>query len=127
MNLAKRKNGIYYIQYFDSKDKRIRRVSTSKKNKREALFFLSEFNSHLNQKVQLSYSSLEDFKNEYIKYIGKTHSKKYLDSIELSFRQLLKSTKNISLVDIKTIQVQKFLSETFQRTEKGAGLYLRTL
>ena len=121
MNLAKRKNGIYYIQYFDSAENRIRRVSTSKRSKREALLFLSEFNDHLKSRTQLNYSSLCDFKNEYVRHIEKTYSTKYLSSIELSFRQLLKNVNNISLVDIKVNQVQQFLSETFQRTEKGAA------
>ena len=75
----------------------------------------------------MSYTSLEDFKKEYINYIGKTHSKKYLSSIELSFRQLLKHTNNIALGNIKTVHAQKFLIETYQRTEKSAELYLRTL
>lgn len=127
MNLAKRKNGIYYIQYFDSVENKIRRVSTSKRNKKEALLFLSEFNGHLSLKTQLNYYSLSDFKDEYIRYIGRTYSTKYLSSIELSFRQLSKKINNVLLLDIKVNQVQEFLSETFQRTEKGAELYLRTL
>jgi len=87
MNLAKRKNGIYYIQYFDSEENKIRRVSTSKRNKSDAFLFLSEFDNHLKSKTQIKYSTLSGFKDEYIRYIGKTHSTKYLSSIELSFRQ----------------------------------------
>ncbi|MCP5061780.1 MAG: tyrosine-type recombinase/integrase [Ignavibacteriae bacterium] len=127
MNLAKRKNGIYYIQYFDSEDNKTRRVSTSKRNKSDALLFLAEFDNYLKSKTQLKHSTLNSFKDEYIRYIGRTHSVKYLSSIELSFRQLLKSIRDIPLLEIKVIHVQEFLSETYQRTEKGAELYLRTL
>ena len=38
MILAKRKNGIYYIQYFDNEENRIRRISTGERIKREHKF-----------------------------------------------------------------------------------------
>jgi len=127
MNLAKRNNGIYYIQYFDSEEKKIKRVSTSKRNKKEALLFLFEFNKIIKSKTQLTSSSLCDIREEYIRYIGNAYSKKYLSSVKLSFRQLLKKIDDTSLDKIIVRQVQEFLSETFKRTERGAELYLRTL
>ena len=89
MILAKRKNGIYYIQYFDTEVQKIKRVSTSCRNKKEALKFLNEFDESLKSIAYRKSISLLDFRDEYVKFIGHTFSEKYLSSIELSFRQLL--------------------------------------
>jgi len=127
MILAKRNNGIYYIQFFDNEEQRIKRVSTSSRNKKEALKFLNNFNESFKSISSKQSISLINFKDEYVKFIGQTYSKKYLSSIELSFRQLLKFTNDISLKKISVRLTQEFLSMTFKRTEKGAELYLRTL
>jgi site-specific recombinase XerD len=127
MILAKRKNGIYYIQFFDNEEQKIKRVSTSSRNKKEALKFLNNFNESLKSISSNQSISLINFKNEYVIFIGQTHSKKYLSSIELSFRQLMKHTNDISLKKISVRLAQEFLSMTYKRTEKGAELYLRTL
>jgi len=127
MILAKRKNGIYYIQYFDTEEQKIKRVSTSTRNKNKALIFLSQFDETLKSKVDPKPSSLNEFRDEYVKFIGHTYSKKYLISIELSFRQLLNFIGDIYLKKISVRQVQEFLSMTHKRTEKGAELYLHTL
>jgi hypothetical protein len=127
MILIKRKNGVYYIQYFDPFEEKLRRVSTSSKNKKDALIFLKKFSNSLESNVYRKPVSLGDFRDEYVEFIGETYSKKYLTSIELSFRQLLKYTKDIPLKKISVRLTQEFLSFTFKRTEKGAQLYLRTL
>ncbi len=127
MHLNRRKNGIYYIQYFNNEEQKIKRVSTSTRNKKEALFFLKEFDKNLESKVHHKSISLTEFRDEYVKFIGETYSKKYHTSIELSFRQLLRFTDDILLTKINVRQVQEFLSITFRRTEKSAELYLRTL
>ncbi len=64
MNLAKRKNGIYYVQYFDVEENRVRRFSTGKRNKKEALKFLTEFHVHIKNKLQVKYLSLASFRDE---------------------------------------------------------------
>ena len=61
MILAKRKSGIYYIQYFDNEEQKVKRVSTSTRNKKEALFFLSQFDDLLKSKVDKIPSSLIEF------------------------------------------------------------------
>ena len=127
MILAKRKNGIYYIQFFDNEEQRIKRVSTSSRSKKDALLFLNNFNESLKSISSKQSISLINFKNEYVKFIGQTYSKKYLSSIELSFRQLLKYIQDIPLKKISVRLAQEFLSMTYKRTEKGAELYLRTL
>jgi integrase len=127
MYLNKRKNGIYYIQFFDNEEQKIKRISTSSRNKKEALKFLNNFNESLKSNFSRESISLIDFRAEYVKFIGQTYSKKYLSSIELSFRQLLNHTNDISLKKISVRLAQEFLSMTYKRTEKSAELYLRTL
>jgi integrase len=127
MILAKRKNGIYYIQFFDNEEQKIKRVSTSCRNKKDAFLFLNNYSESLKSNYSQKSISLIDFRDEYVKFIGQTYSKKYLSSIELSFRQLLKQTNDISLKKISVRLAQEFLSMTYKRTEKGAELYLRTL
>ena len=100
MYLAKRKNGIYYIQYFNEEENRARRISTGKRKKNEALKFLSEFKSKLNAK-KVRYILIEEFKDEYVSFIGDTHSESYLRSIKLSFNQFIRFTGNIPLKQIK--------------------------
>ncbi len=66
MNLLKRKNGIYYIQYFDNEENRIRRISTGERIKKYAYKFLTEFRSNLKSISAVKYISLKFFKEEYI-------------------------------------------------------------
>ncbi len=60
MNLLKRKNGFYYIQYFDIEENRIRRISTSEKIKKNAIKFLSEFRSNLKSRSLVKFISLKN-------------------------------------------------------------------
>jgi len=127
MILAKRKNGIYYIQYFDEDENRIRRISTGARNKKDAYHFLSEFRLNLESRSSVKYISLKKFKEEYISFTSQTHSKKYLSSINLSFNQLLSFTGDVPLKQITTKVSQRFLNHTYMRTKNGAVLYYRTL
>ncbi len=101
MNLAKRKNGIYYVQYFDEKNNRVRRISTGEKLKKNALIFISEFRAQNKINGRPQYISLRNFRDEYIEYIKKTFSKKYLSSVELSFRLLIRFTNDLPLQQIE--------------------------
>jgi len=127
MNLLKRKNGFYYIQYFDIEENRIRRISTSEKIKKNAVKFLSEFRSNLKSRSLVKFISLKKFKEEYMIFMSRTHSQKYLSSINLSFNQMIRFTGDVPLKQITPKVTQSFLSETYARTKKGAALYSRTL
>jgi site-specific recombinase XerD len=127
MILIKRKNSIYYIQYFDEEVNRNRRISTGARNKKDAYRFLSEFRLNLESRSSVKYISLKKFKEEYISFISKTHSKKYISSINLSFNQLLSFTGDVPLKQITPKACQRFLSHTYMRTKTGAALYYRTL
>jgi len=127
MNLLKRKNGIYYIQYFDIEENRIRRISTGEKIKKNAYKFLSEFRSNLKSRSSVKNTSIKKFKDEYMIFMRRTHSQKYLSSINLSFNQLIHFTGDVPLKQITPKVTQSFLSETYARTKTGAVLYCRTL
>ncbi len=59
MRLFKRSNGIYYIKIFDESGNEIKRVSTKKKKKNEAIKFLSEYEKQ-NKENRSTFSSYRD-------------------------------------------------------------------
>ena len=127
MFIQKRKNGYYFVQYFDEVENKVRRISARTKIKSEAVKFLSGLNTKLKSIPKEKNISLKEFSDEYIAAIGNTLSRSYLKSIKLSFRQLQKHTGDTELKSIKVRNIQQFISNTFQRTERGTGLYYRTL
>ncbi|MCH8942232.1 MAG: tyrosine-type recombinase/integrase [Bacteroidetes bacterium] len=127
MFINKRKNGYYFVQYFDNVEKKNRRVSTRTKVKSEAIKFLSSFNASLKSVLKENKITLKDFCIEYISTVGNTQSKSYLKSIKLSFRQLQRFTGDVDLKSISVRNTQQFISSTFQRAEMSAALYYRTL
>jgi len=60
-------------------------------------------------------------------FMSRTHSQKYLSSINLSFNLLIRFTGDVPLKQITPKITQSFLSETYERAKKGASLYCRTL
>lgn len=127
MYLSKRKNGYYFIEYVDPTTNKVRRKSTKSKIKREATKFLREFDSHLSFTKTSLPKTLSEYASEYSEFIRNTFSKKYLSSVQLSFRKMIEHLGDINLQVISTKDTQKFLTETRQRTKKGAELYHRTL
>jgi site-specific recombinase XerD len=71
--------------------------------------------------------SLKDFQTEYIEYISPIKSKKYIVSINLSFSQFISFCGNKNIEDITTLIIDKFITSTFGRTQRGAHQYYRTL
>ncbi len=114
MYITKRINGYYFVEYFDKSENRRRRISTKTKTKKEALKFLSEFKFHLQSQNKMGYISLAEFKEEYMSFISKTHSPKYLSSINLSFNQLIYFIGNAPLKRITNKITQRFLNETYK-------------
>ncbi|MCH7770203.1 MAG: tyrosine-type recombinase/integrase [Bacteroidetes bacterium] len=125
MFLAKRKNGYFFIQYLDPSKNQLRRQSTKTKSKSEALKFLRNFDPGLtNEKDVLKISR---FRDEYIEYVTNNKSKKYIKSIGLSFRQLLRYSKDIPLEELDARLLDQFVSKKFSTSPAAALLYFRTL
>lgn len=127
MYISKRKNGFYFIEYVDPATNKIRRQTTKSKKKQEAIRFLREFEKGLSLSKKRPEKCLSEFGTEYSNFVRDTFSKKYLSSVQLSFRKMIEHIGDINLDDITIRDTQKFLTDTHQRTKKGAELYLRTL
>ncbi|MBX3007684.1 MAG: tyrosine-type recombinase/integrase [Melioribacteraceae bacterium] len=128
------KSRFYQIVYFvDGKRKT---HSTKKTTAKEAWKYLDEFqNSLLNQRSKeisdqdekKNFPTIAQFKNEYLDYVRLTKSKNYINSIDLSFKMFESCCGEISLRDIDTRIIDKFITTTFARTQRGAHQYYRTL
>lgn len=141
----------YQIVYFVNGKRTT--LSTKTTNKREAHQFLEEFSSRQSgeefpkevtdnnssevpSSVPVSISqlttdknnlTLSKFKEEYLEYCKPVKSKKYIDSIEFSFKQFISFSSNRLLIEIDIRTVDKFIHSTFTRTQRGAHLYYRSL
>ncbi len=117
----------YQLVYFV--DGKRTTVSTKKTNLYEANKFLANFRVKPKEqlKERITSISLSSFKDEYVEFIKPTKSKKYVRSVELSFRMLMKDVEDIQLnrLDLRTLD--KYITHTYARTQKGALLYYRTL
>lgn len=99
MFLLKR-NSIYYIEYLDVEENRVRRVSTHQSIKRDAVKFLSDFEKNLKTHKSYKHIFLDDFEKQYSEYVKDNLSAKYYTTVKLSFRQLIGFTGNIPLSKI---------------------------
>ena len=125
MFLLQRKNGTYYIQYFDPASKKYRRKSIGTKSKREAMAFFKQFDPIPEQPANLI--KLSEFRDEYIKYAATNKTKKYVKAIKLSFRQLMNYSKDVSLQNLTPRLLDQFIAERFSTAPWSALMYYRTL
>ena len=127
MLIFKRK-GYYHVEYYDEGLQKIRRKSLKTKNKNEAVKSLNDFQVSLAQIKKNPTVTLTKFRDEYLLYIKQTGSKKYLSSVELSFRKLIAYiNKDNFLSDINNVMIEKFLLSIFEHSKYAAHLYFRTL
>ena len=126
MFLLKRK-GVFYLEYFNAEENKIKRVSTRKRIKRDALKFLVDFEKKLKSKPAVNYISIEDFKIQYTEQVKINLSAKYYKNVDLSFRLLIEQTGNIALSKLSYQLLDKFISDTYSRTKQGAITYYRIL
>ncbi|MFA6978564.1 MAG: hypothetical protein WC209_04490 [Ignavibacteriaceae bacterium] len=131
------RGGIYYVEYFDVTKNKTRRITTKKRTHEEAVKFASRtFPSYeLNDKpkatetakVKVEQKLLSVFALEYSGYIGKIYSKKYLTSVKLSFRMLIKHIGDKPISKITVRELDNFFMAKFSEAKFAAHLYLRTL
>ena len=126
MFLLKR-NSIYYVEYLDIEENRIRRVSTNQRIKRDAIKFLTDFENNLKTKKSFKHIFLDEYEKQYSEYIKTNLSTKYYTTVKLSFRQLTQFTGNIPLSKLSYPLLDKFFTETHIRTQQGAWTYYRIL
>ena len=127
MYISKSKKSPFYQLTFEVNGKRTT-ISTKTPDYDEAKQFMATFQYPEVQPLGNNQSgTLSCFQDEYISYVSSSKSKSYIRSINLSFKQLIAYTGNISLkfLDIKTLD--KFINSTYSHAPKAAALYYRTL
>lgn len=130
MFLAQRKNGYYFIQFFDPKLQKIRRISTGTKSKSVAKKILSNFQQKPESEPEPELSAgklLQDFINEYVGYVEGVKSPSYVRSIISSFRQLKLIIGNCFLNEINPRILDQFIIKRYSSSPGAAVLYFRTL
>jgi len=131
-----KKSSFYQIIYFVNGKRTTH--STKKTTKPEAVQYLENFSSNLNDTSDASITivqkttpkdtlTLSEFKKEYIEYAAPVKSKKYISSINYSFKYFIAYAGDITLGQIDTRTVDKFIYTTFTRSQRGAHHYYRTL
>lgn len=134
MFISKTKKSPFYQLTYEVNGKRTT-ISTKTTNEKEAQEFLIKFKYSLLEKPQTKTVSilqkesilLSAFQKEYLEYAYPSKSKKYYDSISFSFKQLISFCGDLALDKIDTRILDKFITSTFSRTQKGAHHYYRTL
>jgi site-specific recombinase XerD len=127
MFISKSKKSPFYQLTYEVNGKRTT-ISTKTKNPQEAYSFLENFQKEKEQpKKQINCFLLSNFKDEYIEFVRPVKSKKYLVSISSSFKQLISFCGDIPLNEIDIRILDKFITTTFSRTQRGAHHYYRTL
>ena len=112
--------------------------STKKRNEFEANQYFKEFKNKFSNPVEFipvanqitdseNQITISQFKEEYLDYTKSIKSKRYNMSIALSFRQFISLSGNLPLIEITSRMVDKFITSTFARTQRGAHQYYRTL
>jgi site-specific recombinase XerD len=132
MFLAQRKNGYFFIQFFDPKLQKIRRISTGTKSKSLAKKYLSNFVQKTETEPEPAPKPsigklLQEFVKEYLSYVEGVKSPSYIRSIISSFRQLTLSIGNPPINEINPKILDQFIIKRFSGSPGAAILYFRTL
>lgn len=123
-----KRNGVYYIHYFDESENRAKRISSKCKFKQDALKFLSNFSNELKKKNKIKFITLKQFKTEYFSFVKSTLSDGYYKNVEFTFKLLTdKFGDDVSLKRINTYQVESLLIERFNEAKYATSLALRVL
>lgn len=122
-----KRNGIYYVEFFDVVLDKTRRISTKSKSLSVANEFILKLNNPAEEKKREHSITLIGFRSEYEQYAEISFSKKYQSSISLSFKKFIAHIGNPKITSISHRAVEKFLLLTFQKHRHSAYLYNRTL
>jgi integrase len=121
MYLFKRENGIYYLSYEDGG--KLKRVSTGKRFKQEALQFLRDFNEQ--QRVRGEEKTdpilLADFAENFLKYSESVHTVKTRLAFRVTFRMLEGHLGNLKLTELTTQRLEHFFTERVKDSSSYAA------
>lgn len=128
MFLSLTKKSPYYQLTYEVNGKRTT-VSTRTTSEAEAKKFLANFSPvpKVEKPLKEKIISLNQFRDEYFEHIKLSKSKSYLRSVQLSFRHFLSFTGNQPIKNVESHLLDRFISNTFSRSNSSASLYYRTL
>lgn len=127
MKLFKR-DGHYHVEYYDHQLNKLRRKSLKTKNKQEAIQKISELKRLVAEQQKVPNVLLMQFRDDYVTFMQASSSPKYLRSIKLSFRRLIKYVgEDKYLKDLTKPVAVNFLYSVFAESKHAAYLYMRTL
>lgn len=121
------KSSFYQLVYFA--DGKRTTISTRTTSESEAKKFLANFSpvKNIEKPVKEKVILLTSLRDEYFEHIKLSKSKSYLRSVQLSFSQFLSFTGNLPIKNIDSHLLDRFISNTFSRSNSAASLYYRTL
>jgi hypothetical protein len=108
-------------------------ISTKTSRKKEAQEFLYNFQKEksagtiCNSTPLKTRITVDSFRTEYLEYCRPIKSSKYTESIDSAFKQFIRLNNDCTLEEILTRSVDRFITITFSRTQRGAHQYYRTL
>lgn len=120
MVLSKR-NGKYYIYYFQANGKRTC-ISTKTKIKTEALRFLSNFEKELKKKQTASVQSilLADFRFKFLIHSESIHAHNHTKGIKITFNKLIEYFGNIYVTDLSLNKLQNYFDYRLKKVSAHA-------
>lgn len=110
MFLSKRPSGIYYIYYKDARGKR-QAISTKSKLKREALKFLTNFRSELEERAnkKIIPITLSKFRFEFLKHSEAIHTPKTTKTFVTTFKYMLEFFGDPIISDLAEKDIRRFI------------------
>ena len=118
-----KRQGVYYLSYFDESKNREKRISMRTRVKSEAIRFLSDLEKNTKAKPQIHYKLISEFAKEYLESIHIMCSEMYCKTVKVSFNLLLSFIGDVPLNEISYNLMDRFFVETFSRTKQGARTY----
>ncbi len=134
MFLLKRGN-VYYIQYFDKKSGRKKRVSTGETEKAEAEQSLNRFAKRIHFTIAKPLPeepkehgyTIEDFEQRYEQHVASMFSKSYLEIVRWSIKMMKRDIQAKYMNEISFNLAERFIVRTYSKAPYAASQYLRTL
>ena len=118
----------WYIEFFDEKKKRTRRISTNTTKKAEAYRFLTDLERKLSEEQTPEESlSLQEFSDRYVEYLKSGHSAKYARDAKAAFKKLIDFTGSVQLDELAPKMLEKFFLSSFNKAKFDTARNYRTI